>query len=450
MLRKKFKWIIIILMLIFIAIIIFIFAKVRETINKCETLIYPGISINEIDVSFLTEEQALKKVKTYIDQVNEERIIKIQVDEKSYETSFQDLGVEINIDEIVKIALNYGKKDKFLDKYKYITKGMNRNFKTLITINDESYNSLVKLMKKEQNKVPVNATIDHEWNGFFITPHELGRSIDVEGLKKDIKEAIEEAQNEESILVTANFVTEYPKILEEDLKVIDSLISTYTTSFSTSTFGRSRNIEVAAAYLDNTVVMPGEEFSFNKKVGAATSEKGFQYAKGIRDGVFVDEIGGGVCQVSTTLYNAILKTRLKIVERRNHSKVISYVPRGRDAMIAYGVSDLKFMNDLGYPILIESIVENKQITFNIYSYKEEKKKNYTIETKIVKEIKPKREIVYDYDLAQGSEIIKQQGKIGYVINTYRVLYNNGEVVEKELVGESYYEGKNTIVRVGKR
>jgi len=195
--------------------------------------------------------------------------------------------------------------------------------------------------------------------------------------------------------------------------------------------------------------MPGDEFSFNKIVGPTTPGKGFEYAKVIKNGTFVDEIGGGVCQVSSTLYNAVLKSNLDITERRNHSKIISYVPMGQDAMISYGISDFKFKNNFNYPVFLETIVQNKEITFNMFSNEEGLGPQYEIKNEIAKEIKPKKEIIYDYSLSEGRIIIEQNGKSGYIVNTYRVRHDNGQIVEKILVGESIYAGKNTIVRMGK-
>lgn len=451
MINRRFRAIIIILISILFFIFAFILIKMKMLIVEYNDLIYPGISINEIDLSNLNKEQAMKKVQMSLKEINERRIIKVQVEEKSYETSFEDLKIEENLNEIVELAISYGKKDRFFSKYNYIIDGMDRNFKTYITIDDESYSKFVQPIQKEQNKMPINALIDHDWNGLIITPHELGRSVDVEDLKRSIKETIEASTNEEElIIVSANFITEYPRIMEDDLKKIDSLISTFTTSFPTSGYGRCTNIEIAAKYIDNVVVMPDEEFSFNKTVGATTSGKGYQYAKGIRNGKFVDEIGGGVCQVSSTLYNALLMTGLNITERTNHSKPISYVPLGRDAMISYGVSDLKFINNYKFPILLEAIVQGKEITFNIYSNKEEKEKKYDVITETTKEIKPKREIIYDYGLSEGTSFVEQEGKSGYIISTYRVSYRDGKEKEKIPVGESVYPGKNTVIRLGKK
>lgn len=412
-------------------------------------IIYRGISINEIDVSLMNKDRAVRKVRDNTALLNKDRKIIIYADEEVYETTFQELDIQENIEDIVDLALSYGKKDKVIDKYKYITKGLERNFKTSIALDEDAFGVLLKKINKEQNMSAINALIEHDWSGFKITPHQIGRTVDEVELKRNIKEAIEENRDGKDIIVNIVFKKEEPKIYDIDLQTIDTLISSYSTSFSQSSFGRARNIEIAATYINNRVFMPGEEFSFNTIVGATTSGKGYDYAKVIKNGAYVDEIGGGICQVSSTLYNAILKTSLSITERRNHSKVINYVPRGQDAMIAYGVSDFKFVNTFKYPVFVEAIVNNKILTFNIYSNKEAGEYVYQVKNEIAKETKPKKETIYDYSLSEGTVIVEQEGKNGYVINTYRVRYEGGKMVEKIFITESVYAGKNTIVRIGK-
>ncbi|MEG1254195.1 VanW family protein [Clostridium sp.] len=437
------------LVVILIAIIISIVVKMYLVVEEHENSIYKGISINGIDVSLLTRDEAIEKVSVDISIHNEERKIEVKADEKSYETTFIELEVRENIEAIVELALKYGKGDKFIDRYKHVRKGLDRDFRTSTTLNEEKFQGFLKKIEKEQNKAPINALIDHDWNGFSITPHEIGKSVNRYEVKKKIKSSIDNSLGDEDIIVDVIFSKDYPNIMDVDLKSINSLISSYTTGFPNSTFARSKNIEIAAKYINNTVLMPGEEFSFNKVVGMTTSGKGYEYAKVIKNGTFVDEIGGGVCQVSSTLYNAVLKSSLFVSERRNHSKVISYVPRAQDAMISYGGSDFKFINTFNYPIFLEAKVANKEITFNIYSNKDEKGPNYQIINEIVKEIKPRKEIIYDYGLSEGIVVIQQQGQNGYVINTYRVLYKDGKIVEKIFVSESIYAMKNTIIRKGK-
>lgn len=434
---------------ILLSILLFIICKIHMLVEAHDELIYKGISINEIDVSLMNKERAVRRISENTIELNENRNVRVYVDEEEYKISFKELKVEENIEQIVDLALSYGKKDKIIDKYKYIRSGLERNFKTSITFDEEAFEALVKIISKEQNMSPINAVIEHDWSGFKITSHEIGREIDEGALKQDIKEAIEDNRDGTDIVVSVSFKKVEPAIYEEDLKTIDTLISSYSTSFKDSSDGRSRNIEVAATYLNSRVIMPGEEFSFNKIVGATTSGKGYSYAKVIKNGAYVDEIGGGICQVSSTLYNAILKTSLLITERRNHSKVIDYVPRGQDAMIAYGASDFKFINTFKYPVFLETVIKNKMLTLNVYSNKEGAYHLYQVRNEIAREIKPKKEIIYDYGLSEGTVIVEQEGKNGYVINTYRVRYEEGEQVEKILVSESVYAGKNTIVRMGK-
>lgn len=450
MIKSKFNIVVALCLGTLIVISGYVLWKMNYVINRCDELVYPGISINEVDISYLNKGQAIKKVSSYLENLNGEKVIKVQSGEKTYETDFESLGVKDNLEEVVDLAIEYGKGDSFFKKYRYVSKGILKNFKTQIELDDNKYEGFIAVINKEQNRMPVNALIEHDWSGFKIIPHELGRTVDTDGLKVAIKEAIDANSEDEIIIVSAEFITEYPRILEEDLKTVDSAISSYTTSFGSSSSNRCTNIEVAARYLDDIVVMPGEEFSFNKTVGAATSGKGFQYSKGIRNGVYVDEIGGGVCQVSSTLYNALLKIPVEITERRNHSKAISYVPMGRDAMISYGSSDLKFINTFEHPIVIEAIVQGKQISFNLYSNSQEKKELYTIITEKARDIKPNKEIVYDYNMSSGASVIEQKGRMGYVINTYRVLYKDGREIKKILVDESIYPGKNIKVRIGKR
>lgn len=449
MMKKNFLITVSILMTILISIIIFIIFKIHMVVTEHDNLIYKGISINEIDVSLLNKERAERKITDNSIELNENRNILIYADEEEYKISFKELKVEENIQQIVDVAINYGKNDKIIDKYRYIKEGLERNFKTSITFDEEAFTALLKILCKEQNMSPVNAVIEHDWSGFKVTPHHIGRTIDEAALRRDIKEAIEENRDGEDIIVNITFKKAEPAIYEEDLNTINTLVSSYSTSFQNSSSGRTRNIEVASSYINNKVIMPGEEFSFNKVVGATTSGKGYSYAKVIKNGAYVDEIGGGICQVSSTLYNAVLKTSLAVTERRNHSKVINYVPRGQDAMIAYGASDFKFVNNFKYPILIEGVINNNMLTFNIYSNKGAFNYLYEVRNEIAKEIKSKKEIIYDYGLSEGTVIVEQEGKNGYVINTYRVRYEEGEMVEKILVSESVYAGKNTIVRIGK-
>lgn len=166
-----------------------------------------------------------------------------------------------------------------------------------------------------------------------------------------------------------------PKKMGADLKKINALLGEYSTNFNAGEEQRTGNIALGASFINDRVLMPGEEFSFLKVAGPLSKSKGYKNAKIIQDGRFVDGVAGGACQVSTTLFNAVLQSGLKVTSRRNHSLPISYVPRGRDAAVASGL-DFRFRNNLPNPIYLQAYVEKNRLTMKIYGnaqdYKEVK------------------------------------------------------------------------------
>jgi len=239
------------------------------------------------------------------------------------------------------------------------------------------------------------------------------------------------------------------KILEADLKTINWKVTSFSTFFNNSSEARKNNIKIATEAIDGTLLMPGDVFSFNKVVGKTTEEKGYQSAKVIVGSEFVDDIGGGVCQVSTTLYNAVLRSELTVLERKNHSQPIAYVPLGQDAMIFYGASDLKFLNDTDFPIFIEGFVKESSVCFNFYSNEDLNGFEYKFESKIIETIKPKIKVIYDPELKNGEAVIEKDGKDGFVVELYKFVFSNNEIIKKELISKSKYNSNDKVMRVGR-
>jgi vancomycin resistance protein YoaR len=175
----------------------------------------------------------------------------------------------------------------------------------------------------------------------------------------------------ESVFIQLNVVE--PEIKVEDLGDIlfKNLIATHTSTYDTSDADRVTNLKVAAERCNNTILYPGDEFSYNKALGPRTVAAGYRNGKIYSGGQVVDGIGGGICQISSTLYNAVLMSNLEIVERRNHQFVTSYVGAGRDATVVYGAIDFRFKNTRKYPIRITASAVNGIATVSIYGIKEE-------------------------------------------------------------------------------
>ena len=224
-------------------------------------------------------------------------------------------------------------------------------------------------------------------------------------------------------------------------------ISRFSTNYDASNTNRSTNSAIAANKINGTVLMPGEEFSYNKVVGKRTVEEGYKDAKIYADGGVVDGLAGGICQISSTLYNAALLANLEIVERHNHSYPTSYLGVGRDATVVYGVKDLKFKNTRSYPVKIEASVKGGVATFVMHGIKEEKEYSIKLIPVTTGTIGHGTQTVPDPSLPAGQQVVKQSGHAGYRVTTYIEKTCNGETT-KEILSNDTYQPMNTIIRVG--
>lgn len=226
------------------------------------------------------------------------------------------------------------------------------------------------------------------------------------------------------------------------------LISTYTTRYDASNLNRSQNLAIATGKINGTVLMPGEEFSFNQIVGKRTIEEGYKDAKIYQDGKVVDGLAGGICQISSTLYNAVIKANLEIVERRNHSFTTSYVKAGRDATVVYGVIDFKFKNTRTYPIKIEGSVGSGVAEFNIYGIKEETEYSVDLSPIVTASIPYTTQYIPDATLAPGQQVVVQAGGNGCKVTTYKETKLDGKFVSREIISTDTYQPMKAIIRVG--
>ena len=214
-------------------------------------------------------------------------------------------------------------------------------------------------------------------------------------------------------------------------------------SSETSNKDRTTNLRLAAGKINGTVVMPGETFSYNKVVGKRSVEAGYKEAAIFSDGQVTNGLGGGICQISSTLYNSVVFANLQIVERRNHMFIPSYVGGGEDATVVWGSTDFKFKNSRNYPIKIETSVSNGVATVSIYGFKTDDEYDISIETQFIKSISFKT--VYKSNNNYKSGTVIQGGKNGSVIDAYKVYKRNGQVVKKEKLSRDTYSAQNKII-----
>ncbi len=301
----------------------------------------------------------------------------------------------------------------------------------------------IEKIREEISKEPQNAY--YEENPFKLHKEENGvdLGISIEEAKKILEEEKEE------YVIPLNITK--PEITVKDLKYEDffpNLLSKFTTRYDESNINRSTNIKLSSEKINETILMPGETFSYNKIVGQRTIKAGYKEASVYMGGKVVDGIGGGICQVSSTLYNAVLEANLEIVERRNHYFITSYVSASRDATVSYGTIDFKFKNSRTYPIKIKCTAQNGICQIAIYGIKEETEYEVVIQDKITEVIPYTTKYIKTNTLEKGVENEVQKGVDGYKSEAYRVLKLNGQIISKTLLSKDSYNPLQRIVETG--
>lgn len=300
----------------------------------------------------------------------------------------------------------------------------------------------VEQIRNEIYKAPQDAYVSSNPTTVHTHVNGVDFNISIEEAKKLLEEDKEEYKIPLKITV--------PKIKVENLgeKAFPDLLATYTTRYDPTNKNRSNNLTIAAGKINGTILMPGEIFSYNKVVGARTIAAGYKEAGAYAGGKVVKDVGGGICQISSTIYNTALLANLEIVDRSNHQFLTSYVPVSRDATVSWGGLDFKFKNTRTYPIKIVASAKNGLAKVSFYGIKEETEYEVVIQSKTLSYIPYTVKYIEDSSLAKGKEVVSQSGYNGCKSEAYRVLKLNGKVVSKTLLSRDTYDPMQRIIRRG--
>lgn len=287
---------------------------------------------------------------------------------------------------------------------------------------------------------PVSATVSKE-DGKTIIPEKVGVQFDVEEARTIIGDGSAESY-EIPVTTTAAKVT--AEKLEEVL--FRDTLASCSTSLNEGNVPRTNNVRLASAAISGTILNPGEEFSYNNVVGERTTERGYQSAGAYSGNEIIDEVGGGVCQPSSTLYMAVLRADLEVTQRVNHSFTVAYTPLGEDATVSWGGPDFCFKNDTDYPIKILAEQSNGQLTMTIVGTKTSDK-TVTTRTEVIETYTPQRIEKKDNSMMVGQSRVEVSGIPGYSTRTYKIITENGQTTE-ELANTSNYIKRDEVVYVG--
>lgn len=305
---------------------------------------------------------------------------------------------------------------------------------------------VIPLLGTDVGSAPVNARFTTAGGSISIIPSKDGTGADPAALAQDISQVL--LSSIVNKVVEVNTTTVKPEVTTAKAKKmgIKERISTYTTTFAASNKPRVANIQLLAKSLDNTLLAPGETFSFNGTVGERTAEKGYQEAGAIVNGELVNQLGGGICQVNTTLFNAVLLSGLPINQRFNHSYYIDHYPLGRDATVSWGGPDFKFTNDLDTWVLLSTSSTSNSVTISVYGTDPDFSVGLSTSEWMTRKDYATKE-VKDATLKKGTRIVESAGVKGGKVVLTRTVRKDGKVIREDSFTSNYVP-KNEIVRVG--
>ena len=496
-----------------LTILLALFSTVFALVNVSNTKIISGVHIKGIDVGGLTKEEATQKLQGDLSAQLEKDITlncedyETSINPAQIEFNYQiedavkeayQIGREGNIFENnyqilatfmqkknLSIAYQYNQENlknliadiepnlpRALKQYSYyvedgkliITKGT----EGYVIQQDELANRIIESIQKEKQeekkveipveiKQPESIDLDkihqeiyvepqnayYTTNPFTIYPHVEGVDFDVEKAKAMLQE------DKEEYTIPLKYTKPDVTTNQIGTEAFPDLLSSFSTKYDASNKNRSNNLKLAINKINGVVLMPGEEFSYNKVVGERSIAAGYKEAKVYSNGQVVDGLGGGICQISSTLYNAVVYANLDVTSRRNHQFVTSYVKAGLDATVVYGSTNFKFKNSRSHPIKIVGSVGGGVAKIDIYGIREETEYEVRLEPVVINTIPFTTKTITDSSLPAGKKVVEQKGANGVKTVTYKYLILNGRTVSKTVLSSDTYNPMQKIIRVGK-
>jgi vancomycin resistance protein YoaR len=421
---------------------------VYQKVKGWENLIYPGLAVENVNLGGLSLMEAKKILDSKYGEVILKKKVDITTDNKVYTIDYSKLSAKYNIDSVVDEALSYGKNLSMFKKYKLIKNPVERKLELKFSSDAKYVGEVIQLMEKDINKKPVNAEIEMISSGKFkISPDVKGYKLQSEQLQKQILDGIN-GELGKNITIKAPIEEVKAAVTADKLATIDTKISSFTTNYQTSSSERAYNIELSTKAINGKVLMPGDTFSFNEIVGERTAARGYKEAPVIIGNKIESGLGGGICQVSSTLYNAMLKTSVKSTQRVHHTLPSSYVALGLDATVDWGNIDYSFKNTLEYPIFIEGYTQNRNLYFNLYSNSELTKRTYSVTNEVYETINATVKTIDDPNIPLGQTIIEQKALNGFKVKVVKSIYENGSLISSEPVSNDYYQPVQGIIKKG--
>jgi vancomycin resistance protein YoaR len=412
------------------------------------TTFYDGIRVDGVPLSGLTLDQAIERLAVRDQAENESFEIFLKAGDARWRISSEEVGLHRNTETLIRQAYTLGRTGTLDERYDEIT---------AMSVNGADYSSQMwyertavrNLTDTVARRLTIEghdaqpASFDFATRQFTFTDSLAGQVVNADNLYNQVTAALDAKQY--GLTIDVSIIRVEPAVTREQAQAMYGKVAGFTTT-TTGNENRNTNISLAARAINGMVLQPGDIFSFNDTTGQRTYAKGYREAGAIQNGVLVDDIGGGVCQVSTTVFNALARSGLSIVMRNPHAWPVDYVNRGEDAMVNWPDKDLKMQNNTGGAVYIIGSYANRTLTFEVYGMK--LGDGITIDLfSQTTATTPPAETVYtrNASLAPGTETVARQARTGFKVTTYKVTYQYGKEISREQFYKSEYRMYSKMV-----
>ena len=425
------------------------YAAIRQTVSS--DLFYPGVTLDGTDLGGMSMEEAQQLISGRQEQTASAFSLVVAAGEKRWRITSQEVPVTFDAQTVLERAWAVGRVGTLEERYAQIQHAAQNgvHLKTGFTYDRSAIAGLVDIIADSLDVEMKNATLDaFDINNrtFTFTEARQGYRVDRERLSAEILAALDEGAYDRVIIVQGETIE--PTLYRAQLEGLFGRVSSYSTK-TTKDKDRNTNIALSASALNGRVVLPGETLSFNECTGQRTGAKGYREAGAIAGGVLVDDTGGGVCQTSSTLFNAVVRADLKIVERSAHSWPSNYVEKGEDATVNYPSLDFVFKNEGEFPVFVVAWYENQKVTVEIYGQMLPDGMTIDLESKVTRTIKPSDELLYTFDasLPVGTRQFGREKRTGYEVDTFKVYKDSAgnEIERKKLWTTTYRASQKEIL-----
>ena len=421
--------------------------------------IYPGVYIDNVHVGGMTREEAVKAVEAVNQDVDAKFDLVVSIGNENWHVNNERVPFSRNTKETVEQAWAYGRsntdasrgsgKTPFEERVQLASalRSQPQNYSTKQDYDHQALRALTDGIVNYVDRDPVNSMVESfnfSTKAFTFTEDIPGARVDPEDLYQRLVTLLDAGISQSTVRVVPERIE--AEMTRAELMNRFGLISAYTTN-TTSNKNRNTNIDLSAKAINGLTVLPGEIFSFNGATGERTAEKGYKEAAAISGGQSRDEIGGGVCQTSSTLFNAVARANLEIIERNPHAWPSNYVEKGFDATVNWPGLDFKFKNNTDWPIFIVAAYSKQKVTVNLYGMDLGAGVKIDLESEVTRTL-PQPEgtkYVLNTNLAPGESKKTVNGRSGYVVDTWKVWYQGEKETRRELLFTTTYKAYQETV-----